>query len=81
MPSDWPLVAVGWEAYKALAYLHPSRVVIGVPHPTASRGQFSKLFEQRKLREEFRLSLDDWWDGKIGKAGWADTRDGHHGYH
>ncbi|MBI2953189.1 MAG: hypothetical protein HYY30_02670 [Chloroflexi bacterium] len=80
IPHDWPLIAIGYEAYKAMAYIHPSRIVIGIPHPTASRGQFSKLFDQKKLRHEFRLFIDDWWDGKARKAGWADTSQGHYGY-
>jgi hypothetical protein len=39
-PADWPIVALGWEAYRALAYLVPKRAVIGVPHPLA-RGALS----------------------------------------
>jgi hypothetical protein len=35
---DWPLVALGREAFKALAYLYPTRTVIGVPHPTGAYG-------------------------------------------
>lgn len=45
-PSDWPILGVGAEAYKALAYLEPNRTVIGVPHPTGSRGQYFALFDE-----------------------------------
>jgi len=48
-PSHWPLVAVGGEAFKALAYLHTERTVIGVPHPTGSYGHFARLFRERRL--------------------------------
>lgn len=44
VPESWPLIAVGREAFKALAYLYPKRVVIGVPHPTGSWGHFARLF-------------------------------------
>lgn len=80
IPADWPLIAVSREAYKALSYLYPVRVVIGIPHPTAARGQFWSLFDNRQLRNEFKRPFSDWWDGAHGKAGWADTRDGHFGY-
>jgi hypothetical protein len=50
MPPDWPAIEVGTEAYKALAYLEPARTVLGVPHPTGSRGQFFALFSNGALR-------------------------------
>lgn len=43
-PEDWPVFGLGRETYKALAYLEPTRTVIGIPHPTASPGQFRELF-------------------------------------
>jgi hypothetical protein len=43
LPAGWPLVAIGGEAFKALAYLYPKRTVIGVPHPTGSYGHFPRL--------------------------------------
>jgi hypothetical protein len=46
MPKDAPLLAVGGEAFKACAYLYLTRTVIGVPHPTGSRGHFSRLFRE-----------------------------------
>lgn len=44
IPENWPLFGMGQEAYKGLAYLAPARTVIGIPHPTYSRGQFRELF-------------------------------------
>lgn len=44
LPKDWPLIAVGAEAYKALSYLEPRRTVLGIPHPTGSHGHFSYMF-------------------------------------
>lgn len=49
LPADWPLFGVGRESYKALAYLFPSRAVIGVPHPTGSRGHFHALFNGNNI--------------------------------
>jgi hypothetical protein len=34
----WPLIALGREAYRALAYMYPDRTVIGVPHPAGAYG-------------------------------------------
>lgn len=49
LPEDWPLFGVGGEAYKGLAYRFPNRTVLGVPHPTGSRGHFHALFENGHL--------------------------------
>ena len=49
-PEAWPLVAVGTEAYKGLAYRFPERTVIGASHPTGSRGHFHSLFKGGRLR-------------------------------
>lgn len=57
VPKDWPLVGVGHEAYKALAYLHPKRSVLGVPHPTGARGnQWHGLFDGDALKPEILKS-------------------------
>lgn len=49
LPQDWPLFAVGRESYKALAYIFSNRAVIGVPHPTGSRGHFHNLFNNNSI--------------------------------
>jgi len=78
MSDDWPIVAVGFEAYKALSYRFPTRIVIGIPHPMARGQEFKELFiskdEQDHLLPKFKFELDDWRVGKIGKAGWLDGR-------
>jgi len=50
IPKEWPLLAIGRETHKALAYLYPERSVLGVPHPTSSRGQFANLFSDTKRK-------------------------------
>lgn len=69
-PSEWPLLAVGRLTYRTLAYGQPGRPVIGVPHPTGSRGQFARLFADGQLRREFREVADSLWDGDTGRAVW-----------
>jgi hypothetical protein len=72
--NEWPLIAVGGEVYKALAYRFPSHIVIGIPHPTGSYGQFSSLFDKkRELLKAFRLPYEELWDGRSGKAIWFDA--------
>jgi Uracil DNA glycosylase superfamily len=50
IPPSWPLIAVGSEAFKALAYLHTERTVLGLPHPTGSYGHFARLSSDGRLR-------------------------------
>lgn len=57
LPNDWPLIAVGREAYNGLAYRFPSRTVIGVPHPTGSRGHFHRLFGGNDLHPDAVVGL------------------------
>ena len=52
LPPAWPLFGVGTEAFKALAYLEPTRTVIGVPHPTGARGWFAALYQDGGLKPE-----------------------------
>lgn len=71
VPDDWALIAVGAEPYKALAYLFPSRTVIGVPHPTGSRGQFAGLFAgDKRLLSEVKAQTEDISDGARREAVW-----------
>jgi len=51
IPDDWPLIGVGRQAYEILAYRFFKRQVIGIPHPTASHGQFAALFPSSKAIE------------------------------
>ena len=77
IPDDWPLIAVGGEVYKALAYRFPNRIVIGIPHITGAYGYFFKLFDKNgDLSHNFKLSNDKLWDGNDGKAQWFDGKNG-----
>lgn len=58
IPKKWPIIGVGTEAYKALAYLEPDRTVIGIPHPTGSHGQFSALCKKDKLHGRAKREID-----------------------
>ncbi len=62
IPSDWPLIALGGEVYRALAYMYPERTVIGVPHPTGSYGLFPPLLPGGKLyrasKSKFKKALE-----------------------
>ena len=40
VPPDWVVIAVGRQAFDAIAYLLPDRIVIGCPHPTGSFGRW-----------------------------------------
>ncbi|MCL4466186.1 MAG: hypothetical protein M1401_18885 [Chloroflexi bacterium] len=70
VPGSWPLIAVGHEAYVALAYRYPERAVVGVPHPTGSHGHFARLFDGGQLLGEFTNVLDGLWRDDSGLAVW-----------
>jgi hypothetical protein len=53
-PRDWAVLGIGWEAYRALAYLVPERTVIGIPHPTGGYRDFRKMLETKYLRREIK---------------------------
>lgn len=75
--EKWPLIAVGGEVYKALAYLFPTRIVVGIPHPTGSFGLFRKLFDRNdELLKIFKLPRKKLRDGKSGRAVWFDAKNG-----
>lgn len=54
IPKDWAMLGIGWEAYRALAYLVPERSVIGIPHPTGGFRDFRKMLENERLRTEIK---------------------------
>lgn len=53
-PRDWVVLGIGWEAYRALAYLVPERTVIGIPHPTGGYRDFRKMLEKEHLRKDIK---------------------------
>ncbi len=58
-PPDWPVIAVGGDAYSALSFLYTDRMVIGVPHPTGSHGHFGKLFSRGKLKSTIKSQVSN----------------------
>lgn len=75
VPSDWALMAVGKESYKASAYIFASRMVIGVPHPTGSYGQFHRLFgTDKRLLPEVREQVGNISNRERGEAIWLSDK-------
>jgi hypothetical protein len=75
VPDDWPLIGVGTESYKALAYIFASRIVIGVPHPTGSYGQFPRLFDaENHLLPEITAQVENLSNGVRREAAWLSAR-------
>lgn len=49
-----PIIAVGNKVFEALPYRFPNRLIIEVPHPTGSYGNFRKLFGKSwKIKKQF----------------------------
>jgi hypothetical protein len=74
IPKKWPIIGVGAEAYKALAYLEPNRTVIGIPHPTGSHGQFSSLCKKDKLLERAKREINHALSSATPIATWIAVR-------
>ena len=70
IPSNWPLIGLGGEAYKALAYLYPGRTVIGVPHPTGSYGHFSRLMLRNRVRPGVQRTIREMLSKRPGDCVW-----------
>jgi hypothetical protein len=73
VPSDWPLLGVGAAAFQALAFMCPDRTVLGVPHPTGSRGQFSRLRDGSTIRPEIVATIQRVLTGNERQALWLDA--------
>ena len=73
--ADWPIFAVGRETYKALSYLFPQRPVLGVPHPTGSRGHFSHLFKNNRLRDTVIKMVNHAINEDPPRADWIRIKD------
>ncbi len=73
VPQNWPIIAAGAEAYKALAYRFADHIVLGVPHPTGSHGQFTKLINDKEMLTLMKSSLKQFLDGNREKAGWVNA--------
>jgi hypothetical protein len=54
VPSEWVILGIGWEAFRALAYLVPERAIIGIPHPTGGFRDFRKLLAKGLLLENLK---------------------------
>ena len=56
VPSNWTIFAVGKTTYNALSFAFRTRAIVGVPHPTGSRGYFSNLFDPKTKNVQQRIS-------------------------
>lgn len=58
MPAESPIFAVGRDAYRAATYLFLDRAVIGLPHPTGSRGHWHGLFDAGRVKDNVRSAIN-----------------------
>lgn len=74
-PGDWPVIAAGKEAFKALTYLCPNRVIIGIPHPTGGGRDFWRLLKKvgkKKwaVRKKYKKLVEEICTGSDHGAAW-----------
>jgi hypothetical protein len=65
-------VAIGGEAYKAITYLYPTRTVIGVPHPTGSYGNFTRLMPGGTVLPKAKNQVWDLLEKPSGELLWLE---------
>jgi hypothetical protein len=70
IPLEWPVLGIGWEAYRALAYRVPRRAVVGIPHPTGAWGAFAQLFVGGAMKEEIHAKAINAMHPDEPKAVW-----------
>jgi len=70
VPGDWPVIGVGADAFRALAFLEPDRVVLGLPHPTGSRGHFARLFDGDSLHDDVQGTITTLLSSNERQAHW-----------
>ena len=71
VPEDWLVLAVGREAFNALAYMLPKRTVIGFPHPTGSWGrQFHDLLDKGELTKKVTQKVTACLSAPAAQAIW-----------
>jgi len=74
-PKSWTVFAIGRDAFTAAAYLLSDRNVIGVPHPTGSRGHFPRLFKRgKKLRSSIASMIQAVRESKQPGAVWLSEK-------
>lgn len=70
-PKSWTIIANGRDAFVALAYLLPTRKLIGVPHCTGAYPQFSKLFDEHgKMRTDTLTRMNRYFKNEPAGALW-----------
>ena len=75
IPKEWAVFAVGREAYNASAYLLADRSVIGVPHPTGSRGQFANICPGGNIAKSVKDTITEVLKSKTPMTTWLDAKD------
>ena len=56
---SWPVLAAGRATLDALWPLLPERLLVGVPHPTGSYGDFARLFMKNKLAPQAQATWEE----------------------
>lgn len=70
LPLKWPLIAVGKATFRALVFRRLDRTVIGVPHPTGSRGHFHRLIPAGVLEPSVQRRMSEELDAAETKHLW-----------
>jgi hypothetical protein len=71
LPTFWPILAIGRDAYSAVSFRFADRRVVGVPHPTGSKGHFAALCSDGALLPGVRAAITATRDS--GAAVWLSS--------
>lgn len=59
VPKEWPILAIGKGVFNDVSFIAAARGVVGVPHPTSSKGAFIKLFREGALHPTAAAQIKD----------------------
>jgi len=74
VPHEWPIVALGRKPFELSTMLFRDRRVLGIPHPTGSRGNFDHLLdEENRVAASVRAKVASFLQSSSPIALWVTT--------
>ena len=73
LPEDWPIFAIGRDAYESLSLMLVNRIVIGIPNTTARGNQFNKIITKGEIDSTIKAKLEEVMNGAEKRAVWVDA--------
>lgn len=73
LPEEFPIFAIGRDAYESLSLMFINRIVIGIPNTSARGNQFNKIFARGEIDSTVKVKLQEVLNGEERRAVWVDA--------